>query len=90
MNATPIVVIIGAVPEIPRSGRRQIRSMSTPRSPVKVMVAPKTRRRVPARGSPLSAFEDPVKPIRFRMVSPMKVPVMNTLKWAKLMSSMMP
>ena len=90
MNATPIVVIIGAVPATCRNERRQIRSMSTPRTPVVAMVATKSTTSVPTSASPVRDFETAVTPMRFNTTSPTKVPVMKTLKWEKLISSMMP
>ena len=90
MNATPIVVIIGAVPDTPRTGRRQSRSMRTPRPPVSTIVTGKTKSSIPISGRPVSDADEPVKPIRWSTVSPKNVPVMKTLKWAKLISSMMP
>ena len=54
------------------------------------MVATNSTTRVPTRGSPFSDFETAVTPIRSSTTIPTKVPVMNTLKWAKLISSMMP
>ena len=38
MSETPIVVIIGAVPEMPRIGLRHTRSMTAPRTPVTTIV----------------------------------------------------
>ena len=90
MNATPIVVIIGAVPATCRNERRQIRSMSTPRTPVVAMVATKSTTSVPTSANPVRDFETAVTPMRFNTTSPTKVPVMKTLKWEKLISSMMP
>ena len=46
-NATPMVVIMGAVPDTPRTGRRQIRSIRTPRSPVSSIVTGKTSEQHP-------------------------------------------
>ena len=89
-NATPIVVIMGAVPDTPRTGRRQIRSIRTPRPPVSAIVTGKTRSSIPTSGRPVRDADDPVKPNRWSTVRPRNVPVMNTLKWAKLISSMMP
>ena len=55
-----------------------------------VMVARKSTISVPTRARPVSDRETAVTPMRFSTRSPTKVPVMKTLKWEKLISSMMP
>jgi hypothetical protein len=54
------------------------------------MVTANTRTNVPTRGRPVSALDEPENPSRLSVVSPKKVPVMKTLKWAKLISSIIP
>ena len=53
MYETPMVVIIAAGPVMPRSGRSDSRSITTPRVPDASMVTAKAAISTPASGSPV-------------------------------------
>ena len=54
------------------------------------MVTANSATSVPTRARPVRDFDTAVTPMRSSARSPTNVPVMNTLKWEKLISSMMP
>ena len=90
MYETPIVVIIAAVPGTLRRGRKTVRSMATPSKPQNNMTPTRANKSVPASGNPVRTARCPTRPVIFRIHMEKNEPTMNTLKWAKLMSSMMP
>ena len=86
-----MVVIIGAVPGTLRSGLSATRSMSAPRPPVHTMVIGEhEHQNADERSAVEDACSGPTSPIACITHKAMNEPTMKTLKWAKLISSMMP
>ena len=84
------MVIIAAVPGTPRRGLSAVRSMSTPSAPESSMVPTSATTRTPTREKPVRMTFWPLSPSACRIYIAMKEPTMKTLKWAKLISSMIP
>ena len=84
------MVIIAAVPGTLRKGRSTVRSIATPRRPQNSMTQTRASRRTPTSGNPVSMTRWPTRPVSFKIHMEKNEPTMKTLKWAKLISSMMP
>ena len=84
------MVIIAAGPFTSRSGRSDSRSITTPSAPEASIVTANATSITPISGSPVMTTPWPFRPISCSVHRPMKLPTMNTLKWAKLISSRMP
>ena len=84
------MVIIADGPFTPRSGRSDSRSIPTPSKPHPTMVTAKAVTSTPTSGHPLSRVDWPVMPNASSTYIATNDPTMNTLKWEKLISSMIP
>ena len=85
-----MVVIIAAGPTTPRNGRSRNRSIPTPMAPQTIMDVAKPAASTPNSGRPDSTVSWPTSPNDCSVSMAIMEPTMNTLKWAKLISSAMP
>ncbi len=83
-------MIIAAVPRTPRNGRSAMRSIATPSTPPASIVTANAKTSAPASASPVSTVLCPESPSSSSAHMPTNELTMNTLKWAKLISSRMP
>ena len=67
-----------------------VRSITTPNTPQNSMTQTSASRSTPRRGNPVRMTRWPTSPVSFRIHMAKNEPTMKMLKWAKLMSSMMP
>ena len=84
------MVIMAAGPLTLRNGRSDSRSISTPSKPETSMVTTSATSMTPTSGRPVITTDWPLMPINCKVQSPTKLPTMNKLKCAKLISSRMP
>ena len=83
-------MIIAAVPRTPRNGRSAMRSIATPRTPAASIVTTKAKASAPTSANPVKTWLCPDRPSSSSAHMPINELTMNTLKWAKLISSRMP
>ncbi len=83
-------MIIAAGPLTSRNGRSDSRSIATPSPPAASIVTLKAKANAPASASPVSTWPWPEMPSASSAHMPINELTINTLKWAKLISSRMP
>jgi len=67
-----------------------VRSITMPSNPERSIVQVKASSSTPIRGKPVNVLRCPIRPVASSTQRPKNDPTMKTLKWAKLISSMMP